>query len=144
MLIECCGVKVGAFVCFDSVFPSLAPVDSELLLVCTNDSWFEDTPGIYQHLAHSAVRAVENGKWLIRAANTGVSCFVSPKGAASENTEPLTQAVIYGTVYPNARRTLYSYVGDVIMILPLAFALSIAVCKAASLIKKHKKVRNAQ
>ena len=144
VLIECCGVKVGAFVCFDSVFPSLAPVDSELLLVCTNDSWFEDTPGIYQHLAHSAVRAVENGKWLIRAANTGVSCFVSPKGAASENTEPLTQAVIYGTVYPNARRTLYSYVGDVIMILPLAFALFIAVCKAASLIKKHKKVRNAQ
>ncbi len=132
---------IGAFVCFDSVFPSLAAADADLFCVCTNDSWFKDTPGIYQHLAHSAVRAVENGKYVVRAANTGVSCFISPKGVMSEKTAPLTQAVIYGTVYPDSRRTLYSYTGDIIMLLPLCFAALCAVRKLISVINNNKKAR---
>ena len=131
-------VGICALICFDSVFPSLA-APADLICVCTNDSWFKDTPGIYQHLAHSAVRAVENGKYAVRAANTGISCFISPKGVMTEKTVPLTQAVIYGTVYPNSRRTLYSYIGDIIMLLPAGFAAFCAALKLASAVKNRKK-----
>lgn len=139
------GAGICCFVCFDSVFPRLAEGDADLFCVATNDSWFKDTAGIYQHMAHSALRAVENGKWLIRAANTGVSCFISPKGVIAQATEPLTEAVIYGTVYTSDRRTLYSYVGDIIMLVPLCFIAFCAAQKTVSAVRKHKnKERNAQ
>ncbi|NLN55279.1 MAG: apolipoprotein N-acyltransferase [Clostridiales bacterium] len=121
------GTKVGCLVCFDSIFPPLA-LDSaragaELMLVSTNDSWYEDSAGVYQHMSHSVIRAVETGKWLVRSANTGISCFVSPKGVVYSQTSPLTQTIAYQTVYTNTNRTLYSRVGDIIVILPFAFVI---------------------
>ena len=131
---------IGCFICFDSVFPSLAPDEAGLLCVSTNDSWFKDSAAVYQHMAHSVLRAVENGKWVVRSANTGVSCFVSPKGKVSQATEPLTEALIYETVYTVSSRTLYSYTGDIIMSVPLCFLAYCVIRAAAEKIKNKKKV----
>ena len=131
---------IGCFICFDSAFPSLAPDDAGILCVSTNDSWFKDTAAVYQHMAHSVLRAVENGKWVVRSANTGVSCFISPKGNISQATEPLTEALIYETVYTVSSRTLYSYTGDIIMFVPLGFLGYILIRAAAEKIKNKKKV----
>jgi apolipoprotein N-acyltransferase len=52
----------------------------ELIVNVTNDAWFGDTPGPYQHFRQAQVRAVENGIPLLRAANTGISAVVDPRG----------------------------------------------------------------
>ncbi len=117
-------VSADALVCFDSIFPPLARSESDFIIVATNDSWYEDSPGVYQHEAQSVLRAVENGKWLVRCANTGVSCFVSPVGVISGELAPLTKGVTTRKIeLYSGRRTLYCVIGDLILALPLGFII---------------------
>ncbi|MBI3316396.1 MAG: apolipoprotein N-acyltransferase [Candidatus Omnitrophica bacterium] len=76
--------KFSTLICFEDIFPSLSrsftQAGAHLLGVLTNDAWFGKTAAPYQHLQASIFRAVENGVPIVRAANTGVSAFISPKG----------------------------------------------------------------
>ncbi len=77
------GIRALPFICYEVIFPDLVAVDaasSELIVNLTNDAWFGDTPGPYQHFRQAQVRAVENGLPLIRAANNGISAVVGPRG----------------------------------------------------------------
>ncbi len=105
--------KIGGMICFDSIFPSLARdavLDgAEVLCVSTNDSWFYGTQAITQHLAHSVLRAVENGRYLIRSANLGVNCIITPDGKVIDESGEgsLTEEVL-----PGKGKTLYTVWGD--------------------------------
>ena len=71
------------FVCYEVIFPDLVSVDatsSQLIVNLTNDAWFGDTPGPYQHFRQAQIRAVENGLPLLRAANNGISAVVDARG----------------------------------------------------------------
>jgi len=74
----------GVLICFEDVFTglarNLADGDAKFLTVITNDAWFGKTGAPYQHLQASIFRAVENGVAVVRAANTGVSAFISHRG----------------------------------------------------------------
>ena len=74
----------GVLICFEDVFTDLArrlaDGDAKFLTVITNDAWFGKTNAPYQHLQASIFRAVENGVPVVRAANTGVSAFISYRG----------------------------------------------------------------
>lgn len=74
----------STLICFEDVFPYLARhfarAGSEFLVVITNDAWFGKTAAAYQHMQASVFRAVENSCYVIRAANTGISGFISPRG----------------------------------------------------------------
>lgn len=75
------------YVCYEVIFPNLMPEQgsaANALLNVTNDAWFGVTPGPYQHLRQAQVRAVETGKVVIRAANTGISAIIEPTGAISQ------------------------------------------------------------
>ena len=145
-----CGIETGALVCYDSIFPPLS-ADSvkngaQMLAVVTNDSWFGNSAALSQHMAHSVLRAVENGVCVVRAANTGISCIVGPKGELRAQTEPDTAAVAYADVGAAPRRTLYSYVGDAVLYLAFAFVL---MCLLWAYIekrteKKHDRNQTAQ
>lgn len=77
------GVGAAPFVCYEIIFPELVSDGTrgaDLIINLTNDGWFGDTPGPYQHFRQSQIRAVENGRALIRAANTGISGVVDPYG----------------------------------------------------------------
>jgi len=75
---------LGVLVCYEAIFPELARAQvgqgARLLVNITNDSWFGRTSAPWQHLAMSRVRAVETGRYLLRAANTGVSAVIDPRG----------------------------------------------------------------
>ena len=76
-------VRALPFVCYEIIFPDLVAVDAasaDLIVNVTNDAWFGDTPGPYQHFRQAQVRSVENGVPLLRAANTGISGVVDARG----------------------------------------------------------------
>jgi len=77
------GVKFYPLICYEIIFPNeMTSVirQADAILNVTNDGWFGDTPGPYQHFQQARVRAVEQGLPLIRSANTGISAFVDAHG----------------------------------------------------------------
>lgn len=76
--------KFAALICYEDMFPALTrrfvAQGADFLLNITNDAWFGDTTGPYQHGQSSIFRAVENRVNVVRAGNTGWSCFISPEG----------------------------------------------------------------
>lgn len=107
---------VTPLVCFDSIFPKFAAEGVEngadLIAVVTNDSWFNDSFGIYTHLRHSQLRAIENRRYIVRSANTGISAIIDEHGRIIHKTEPLTADIVYADVSRINNNTLYSYIGD--------------------------------
>lgn len=79
----------SVLICFEDVFPSFARrfrrEGAQFLFVMTNDAWFGDTSAPYQHLQASVFRAIESGCYLMRAANTGITAFISPLGRVEES-----------------------------------------------------------
>ena len=70
-------------ICYEIVFPGAlgaAAADAGFILVVTNDAWFDGSIGPAQHFHHARVRAVEEGKSLVRAANSGISAIIDPLG----------------------------------------------------------------
>lgn len=81
-------VPFSVLICFEDLFPYLVhqfkAAGAKFLIVITNDAWFGQSAVPYQHLQASIFRAVENGTPIVRAANTGISAFISPKGEVTE------------------------------------------------------------
>jgi apolipoprotein N-acyltransferase len=77
-------IKAGVLICFESIFPEIARREAEaganLLVNLTNDAWYGRSSAPYQSFAMSIFRAVETRRWLVRAANTGISGFIEPTG----------------------------------------------------------------
>ena len=117
--------NVGALVCFDSIYDSLARDSvregAELLPVSTNDSWFSDSAALYMHNAQAQLRAIENGRYVVRAANTGISSIISDKGEVIACTEPNVEGYVMGEIQFNSYRTLYSIIGNLFVYLCIAF-----------------------
>ena len=117
--------NVGALVCFDSIYDSLARDSvrqgAELLTVSTNDSWFSDSAALYMHNAQAQLRAIENGRYVVRAANTGISSIISDKGEVIACTEPNVEGYVMGEIQFNSYRTLYSIIGNLFVYLCIAF-----------------------
>ena len=82
------GVKTSVLICFEDVFPHLAPrhleEDTDFLLNLTNNGWFGESAAQWQHAAAAVFRAVENRLPLVRAANNGLSCWVDQNGGLHE------------------------------------------------------------
>jgi len=138
------GVNYGGLVCFDSIFPELARKSvndgAEILLIATNDSWFRDSPAIYQHNAQAVLRAVENNRYVIRAANTGVSSFISPVGEILRQSNILQREVLTEGVRAVKNKTVYTVCGDIILYLSFAYTAFCVVYKIKiSKLKKENK-----
>ncbi len=112
--------KIGCNICFESVFPSLSRDNTnssaELLAILTNDSWLGDYVPLNQHHSHSVLRAVENRKYTITCANTGVSSIITPNGEIISKSEKNTAQTISANVSTNNIKTFYSKCGDIIII----------------------------
>jgi apolipoprotein N-acyltransferase len=115
-VIELEEVNVGSLICFDSIYDELARESvisgAEVLAISTNDSWFSDSAALNMHNAQAALRSIENGRYTVRAANTGISSAIAPNGKMLDSIPALREGCLVIDVYPCEHRTLYSYIGN--------------------------------
>jgi apolipoprotein N-acyltransferase len=125
--------KISTAICYEVVYPDLVRQfvvgGSELLTTITNDAWFGATSAPYQHFEQASMRAIEEGRYLVRAANTGVSGIVDPYGRVLEKTSIFQSAVLVGQVRYLQTSTFYARHGD---ILPYASVLATLALVVAS------------
>ena len=114
---------VSTAICYEVVYPSLirqaVEGGSALLTTITNDGWYGDSSAPYQHFAMASMRAIEQGRYLARAANTGISGIVDPYGRVVQASRTFEEAALVGEVRLLTGRTLYSRTGDVVAYLAL-------------------------
>ncbi|MCC2098985.1 MAG: apolipoprotein N-acyltransferase, partial [Hyphomicrobiales bacterium] len=102
-------------ICYEIVFPGqvVAPgIRPGWMLNLTNDTWFGDTPGPYQHFLQGRIRAVEEGLPLVRAANSGVSAIVDAYGRVTHELGLDRRGTIDGVIPSAAPPTPYARFGD--------------------------------
>jgi apolipoprotein N-acyltransferase len=125
------GHRVSVAICYESVYPWIDRAfvlrGSELLATITNDAWFGRSSAAYQHFDQGAVRAVEEGRYVVRAANTGISGAVDPYGRVLAATPLFEPGAIAVDVRLLTGRTFYSRYGDLIVWLSLIVSGGIAV-----------------
>jgi apolipoprotein N-acyltransferase len=107
----------ATFICYEAIFPELvrriARNRAAFLVNITNDAWFGTTAAPRQHLAMAVVRAAENRRYLVRAANTGISAIVDPYGRIQASTPLMEQVVLRGRMRSRTDLTPYAAWGDV-------------------------------
>jgi apolipoprotein N-acyltransferase len=109
---------VSTAICYEVVYPDLVrrfvAGGSELLTTITNDAWFGPTSAPYQHFEQASMRAVEEGRYLVRSANTGISGIVDPYGRVIARTGIFQPAVLVGDARFLTTSTFYARHGDVL------------------------------
>ena len=96
---------------WDPVLHGLEAGPIDALMV--NDSWFGEAMAPWQHLQIARLRALENGRWFIRATNSGISAFIAPDGSvAVQNHKLYAVDLLRGSVTPRAGETPYARLGD--------------------------------
>ena len=115
-------------ICYEVIYPNLirrfVRDGSELLTTITNDAWYGRSSAAYQHWGQAAMRAIEEGRFLARAANTGISGFVDPYGRVMSKTSLFEQATVVQDVRFITDRTIYSRIGDVVAWLSLGLTVA--------------------
>lgn len=132
------GKKFGAPICYEIIFPNLVrkfvKKGADFLVTITNDGWYGNSSAPFQHFAIAVVRAVENRRFLLRSATTGISGIIGPYGRILSRTEMMTQTYLTETIAPMNTLTPYTRYGDFVPLSSLTlgivfFILALAIRK---------------
>ena len=109
---------IGTAVCYEIIYPGLVrglvTNGSRLLTTVTNDAWYGRTAAPYQHFQQASMRAVEGGRYLVRAANTGISGIIDPYGRVVAESGLFEDDVVVADVRLLEHVTPYARYGDVL------------------------------
>ncbi|TVU67355.1 MULTISPECIES: apolipoprotein N-acyltransferase [Cobetia] len=95
------GLRIGVAICYEIVYPELVrqrALSSTVLLTVSNDTWFGHSIGPLQHLQMAQMRALENGRYLLRATSNGVTAIISPQGEILEQAPQFEEATVTGDI----------------------------------------------
>jgi apolipoprotein N-acyltransferase len=116
------GTKFGAFICWENLFPYIVrgfvKKGAQFVVNMTNEAWFGKSSGAYRFLTATAFRAVENRVYVVRCANTGVSCFIDPYGRILDRVRDASgrdlfvRGVLTRNIVPMNSGTVYTRYGD--------------------------------
>jgi apolipoprotein N-acyltransferase len=116
--------KASTAICYEVVYPSLVrdavANGSELLTTITNDAWYGHSSAPFQHFELASMRAIEHGRYMARAANTGISGVVDPYGRVIARSAIFEQVGLVQEVRFLTGRTVYTAIGDLVAYLALA------------------------
>lgn len=112
------GLRLAPIICWENEFSdystAYARQGANLLAVITNDGWWGNTDGHVQHMKFSALRAIEQRKYLVRSANTGISTIIDDRGRVGNTLGWEQDGVLVDTVPLLAGETLYVKTGNVL------------------------------
>ncbi len=108
--------RVGMSICFEILYPRYiarsTAAGADFLVNMSNDAWFGDSPMPYMHLKAARMRAIENRRFLLRTANSGVSALIAPDGRILGQTDLFQRQVIKGDFVHMSAMSLYTRYGD--------------------------------
>jgi len=114
-------------ICYESIYPDFfrrfVNKGADFSVVITNDGWWGKLSGTYQHNQFAILRAIENRRWIVRCANTGISCFIDPFGNMVLKTEINEREFINSKIGIKKDMTFYTKYGDLIGIISLYFSV---------------------
>jgi len=108
-------LNIAPYICYEIVYPDFVrdlAKQSDLLLTISDDSWFGESAGPLQHLQMARMRAIENGLYLIRGTNTGVSAIIDHRGQIITRAKSFVAENLKGEVWTVSGQTLYSRFGS--------------------------------
>ncbi len=121
------GHPTSTAICYEVVFPSLMRdavlQGSQLLTTVTNDGWYGTSSAPYQHFEMASMRAIEQGRYLARSANTGISGIVDPYGRIVQASAIFEQVGLVAEARLLTSRTVYSQIGDVVAYAAMALTV---------------------
>jgi apolipoprotein N-acyltransferase len=131
-------IPFSSMICYESIYPQFvrefASKGAQFLIVVTNDSWYGNTSGPYQHAACGVFRAIENRRWIVRCANGGISGFIGPDGSFHNRTAMFAQRTVSALIEARSEKSWYVRYGDlfsktcvIISILSLIWTLFIFI-----------------
>jgi len=110
--------KFTPVICYESVFgeyvSSFNSLGSKWICIITNDGWWGDTFGHQQHNSYARLRAIENRKYVVRSANTGISSVINPLGMVEQFLPYGESGIIETTIIKSNKNTFYAQHGDYI------------------------------
>lgn len=110
------GTRVAPVICYESIYGEYLndyiKNGAQLIFIVTNDGWWRNTPGYRQHNQYARLRAIETRRSIARAAKTGISGFIDPKGQMHQQTPWWEEAVIRQSIHKNNEITFYVKNGD--------------------------------
>ena len=123
------GHSLGSAVCYEVAYPDTTrknAIGTDFLLTISNDAWFGTSAGPLQHLQMVQMRALENGRWFMRATNTGVTAIIDHKGRIVERAPQFERTVLRGEVQARVGNTPFMRFGHypVLFIITLLLLLS--------------------
>jgi apolipoprotein N-acyltransferase len=110
------GFSMGLSICYEAVFGAefiSALPEAQVLVNVSNDAWFGDSASPHQHLQMARMRAIETGRYLLRATNTGISAIINEKGEIAGRTRQFEPDAVATRVPLYTGSTLYVLTGDI-------------------------------
>ena len=105
-------IKVGGIICIESIYPDyvakFVQKGADFIAVVTNDSWYGYSSGPFQHKEISVLRAIENRRSVVRAANGGISCVIDPFGRTLKKTNLFEKTILIASVPIYSEKTFYT------------------------------------
>lgn len=110
--------KFNVAICYESIYPEFFSkfIDkgAEFSVIITNDGWWGKLFGTYQHNQYAILRAIENRRWIVRCANTGISDIIDPYGEMLDKTSINEKSIFIDEIGVRDQKTFYTKHGDVV------------------------------
>ena len=122
------GFKIAPAICYESIYGEFMSKylrnGANLICIITNDGWWKKTPGHKQHMNYARLRAIETRTWVVRSANTGISCFIDPYGTVIDPQPYDTNAAIKLNIPAGVNsQTFFVKHGDILSKVMIAFSI---------------------
>lgn len=105
-------------ICYESIYgeymSKYVRKGANIIAIITNDGWWGNTPGYKQHLLYAKLRAIETRTWVLRSANTGISCFIDPAGEIHQPQNWWIATSTKMNIDATANKTFFVRMGDVL------------------------------
>jgi apolipoprotein N-acyltransferase len=124
------GRNLAVAICYEIAYPQLvrtSALEADVIVTVSNDTWFGRSIGPHQHMQKARMRALENGRYVLRATNNGITAIVDPAGRVTARLPQFQAGVLSGEFHSMTGRTPFGQFGTLPLLVLLAAMLGAAL-----------------